>query len=416
MSRRSETKDGNNQWNYYSSGDSANLSRYDCYSILGITHNADEHEIRRAYRRLALLYHPDRSKDPEATNIFRVIQMAYDTLIDKGKRRSYDSTIPAIGTMKSETTIKVILEGTLTEGFLLDDRAAISIADSDEAIVFENSITVPIVWIHSQGEHRQYSIFTDVAFERLFRAVYRLMDPKADLDDLEVYGVPELRAHFDARFWNRGQTNVSVYCYSSMSFTIIDGVPYLYMHGAKYHHSRHEITMDFYMKLKEVIQNAIKAELTGTVEPPVDVNPPTMFQPIKHISELRLPPKEICMAFARLCRTQSAQAAVEFLSKIYGVPSMKTVFQHRFPVNDMVCRDAIAVYYTDDMTAYFKPDGTSMRTILHEFYHHLVNCYGVKDMLDYQILPDPVTGYYARNEREERAADSFAETFVRRVL
>jgi hypothetical protein len=57
-----------------------------------------------------------------------------------------------------------------------------------------------------------------------------------------------------------------------------------------------------------------------------------------------------------------------------------------------------------------------MTTILHEFYHHLVNCYGVKDMLDYQILPDPVTGYYARNDREERAADSYAQTFIRRVL
>jgi hypothetical protein len=104
------------------------------------------------------------------------------------------------------------------------------------------------------------------------------------------------------------------------------------------------------------------------------------------------------------------------LSKVYSVPSMKTIFQHRFPVNDMVCKDALAVYYTDDMTAYFKPEGTSMRTILHEFYHHLVNCYGIKDMLEYQILPDPVTGYYARNEREEQAANSYAETFLRRAI
>ena len=54
----------------------------------------------------------------------------------------------------------------------------------------------------------------------------------------------------------------------------------------------------------------------------------------------------------------------------------------------MVCKDALAVYYPDGMTAYFRPEGTTMTTILHEFYHHLVNCYGAKDMLDYQIIPE----------------------------
>lgn len=76
----------------------------------------------------------------------------------------------------------------------------------------------------------------------------------------------------------------------------------------------------------------------------------------------------------------------------------------------MVRRDALSVYHADDMIAYFKPEGTSMRTILHEFYHRLVSCYGVKDLLDYQILPDPLTGYYARIEREEQAANSNANT------
>lgn len=336
--------------------------------------------------------------------------------MDSRKRRQYDSTIPALGATK-QSKIKVVLEGAYTEGYGLDDHAAISVLDTDEAIVFENSITIPTIWIHSNGEHKQYVIFTDAAFERLFRAIYAIMSPNEKMDDLEVTGTPELRAHFDGRFWNRGQTNVSLYCYSSMSFTIIDGLPYLYLHGAKYHNAHHELTMDFYVKLRQAISDIIRAELKGTVEPPKEaLEPATLFQPVKHINELRLPPREICDTFAILCRTKTAQAAVDMLSKVYGVPSMKTVFQHRFPVNDMVCRDALAVYYTDDMTAYFKPEGVSMVTILHEFYHHLVNCYGVKDMLDYQILPDPVTGYYARNEREERAADSYAQTFIRRVL
>lgn len=178
-----------------------------------------------------LQYHPDRNKSPEATSIFTVIQMAYDTLIDPGKRRQYDSTIPALGSVQ-QTTIKVELEGAFTEGQVMDDIAVISTKDSDEAIVFENSVTVPTIWIQTHGSQKQYSIYTDMAFERLFMAIYKLMDPKEKLDDLEVVGKPEMRAHFDARFWNRGQTNVSLYCYSSMSFTIINGLPYLYLHGA----------------------------------------------------------------------------------------------------------------------------------------------------------------------------------------
>jgi hypothetical protein len=411
-----EKKDEESSSSRYERKDPTNLNKYDCYSILGITHNANDEEIKRAYRRLALQYHPDRNRSPEATAIFTVIQIAYDTLIDPGRRRQYDSTIPALGSVQ-QTTIKVELEGAFTEGQVMDDIAVISIKDSDEAIVFENSVTVPTIWIQTHGSQKQYSIYTDVAFERLFRIIYRLMDPKEKLDGLEVTGTPEMRAHFDARFWNRGQTNVSLYCYSSMSFTIINGLPYLYLHGARYHNASQEITLDFYAKLRDAISGIIHAELEGTVEvPKEEMEPTTLFQPVKHVSELKLPPREVCATFASICRIKSAQAAIDMLCKVYGVPPMKLVFQHRFPVNDMVCRDAIAVYYSDDMTAYFKPEGMSIRTMLHEFYHHLVSCYGARDMLDYQMIPDPVTGYYARNEREERAANSYAETFLRRAI
>jgi hypothetical protein len=400
----------------YTRKDPMNFDKYDCYSILGVTHNAGADEIKRAYRRLALQYHPDRNKSQEATAIFTAIQIAYDTLTDAAKRQKYDSTIPALET-SHQSKIKVVLEGAYSEGFVLDDRASISIMNTDEAIVVENSITLPTIWINSPNSQKQYSIFTDVAYERLFRAIYAIIDPKENLDDTEIVGTPELRAHFDARLWNRGQTNVSIYCYSSMTFTIINGVPFLYLHGAKYHNAHHEITMEFYTKLKDAISKIIQAELEGTVEvPKEEQEPEKLFEPIKHVTELRLPPREVCEAFTNICRTKSAQAAIEMLSKVYGVPTMKTVFQHRFPINDMVCTDALAVYYGDDLTAYFKPEGTSMTTILHEFYHHLVNCYGVRQTLDYQLLPDPVTGYYARNEREERAADSYAKTFIKRVF
>ena len=394
-----------------------NPDDYDCYSILGLTYNAEPDEIKRAYRRLALLYHPDRNKSEEATAIFTVVQMAYDTLMDAGKRRRYDSTIPALGSTM-QTRVKVILEGAYTEGYALDDRASISLLGTDEAIVFENSITIPTIWVHSQSGHKQYSLFTETAFERLFRALYGIVDPKEKLKGLRVAGTPELRAHFDARFWNRGQTNVSLYCYSSMSFTIINGLPHFYLQGARYYNSDHQIDVEFFEKMKSSILSLVVAELQGgRVEPPPDATEQqTLFQPARQVLDLQLPPVEVCDRFAYLCRTKSAEAALEMLSKVYGVPTLRIVFQHRFPVNDMVCRDALAVYYADEMTSYFRPEGISMKTILHEFYHHLVHCYGVLDSLDYQIIPDPVTGYYARNEREEKAADSYANAFIRRVF
>ncbi len=389
------------------------LSRYDCYSILGLTYNASLEEIKRAYRKLALQYHPDRNSSPEATAIFTVIQMAYDTLSDERRRKQYDSTIPALASTK-QSKVKVILEGAYTVDDLLDDRASISVEDSDDAIVFENTISIPTIWIHKGGEHRQYGLYSDVAFDRLLRALYGLIDPHEKLNDVMVYGKPKLRAHFDARFWNRGQTNISLYCYSSMSFTIINGIPFLYLHGAKYHNAHHEITVEFYIKMVDAISSLVRKELEGTVEPPAETEAKTLFQPIKHISELKLPPFEICELFVTLSRTKSAQEAIDMLCKVYGVPSMTAVFQHRFPVKDMVCEDALAVYYSDGMIAYFRPEGTTMKTILHEFYHHLVNCYGVR--LDYEVIPDANTGYFTRNAREEFAANSYAETFLRRAM
>jgi DnaJ-domain-containing protein 1 len=128
--------------------DPSNIEKYDCYSILGITHNANDDEIKRAYRRLALQYHPDRNKSTEAAAIFTVVQIAYDTLTDSGKRRRYDATIPALGSSQ-QTTIKVLLEGAYTEGDVMDDHAVISIKDTDEAIIFENSVKVPTIWINN---------------------------------------------------------------------------------------------------------------------------------------------------------------------------------------------------------------------------------------------------------------------------
>jgi len=60
----------------------------DYYSILGIKENADQEEIKKAYKKLAMKHHPDRGGD---TKLFQSISQAYDVLSDHDKRSQYDA-------------------------------------------------------------------------------------------------------------------------------------------------------------------------------------------------------------------------------------------------------------------------------------------------------------------------------------
>lgn len=63
----------------------------DYYSILGISRNATQEEIKRAYRRLAMQYHPDKNpNNKEAEERFKEISEAYEVLSDPQKRAIYD--------------------------------------------------------------------------------------------------------------------------------------------------------------------------------------------------------------------------------------------------------------------------------------------------------------------------------------
>ncbi|XP_017721088.1 PREDICTED: dnaJ homolog subfamily B member 5 isoform X1 [Rhinopithecus bieti] len=62
----------------------------DYYKILGIPSGANEDEIKKAYRKMALKYHPDKNKEPNAEEKFKEIAEAYDVLSDPKKRGLYD--------------------------------------------------------------------------------------------------------------------------------------------------------------------------------------------------------------------------------------------------------------------------------------------------------------------------------------
>ena len=67
------------------------MSQRDFYEVLGVTRSASAEEIKHAYRKLALQYHPDRNPDnPEAEQKFKEAAEAYDTLRDPERRANYD--------------------------------------------------------------------------------------------------------------------------------------------------------------------------------------------------------------------------------------------------------------------------------------------------------------------------------------
>lgn len=68
------------------------MSETDYYKILGVGKDASEGEIKKAYRKLAMKYHPDRTKgDKDAEAMFKKVSEAYAVLSDKEKRKQYDT-------------------------------------------------------------------------------------------------------------------------------------------------------------------------------------------------------------------------------------------------------------------------------------------------------------------------------------
>jgi DnaJ-class molecular chaperone len=63
------------------------------YAILGVSQYAKYREIKVAYRRLALKYHPDRNSSPVSENSIKIINAAFEVLSDKDKRRQYDEKL-----------------------------------------------------------------------------------------------------------------------------------------------------------------------------------------------------------------------------------------------------------------------------------------------------------------------------------
>ncbi|XP_039524592.1 dnaJ homolog subfamily B member 9 [Pimephales promelas] len=68
------------------------LAEKDYYEILGVPKDASDRQIKKAFHKLAMRYHPDKNKSPDAEAKFREIAEAYETLSDDNRRKEYDQT------------------------------------------------------------------------------------------------------------------------------------------------------------------------------------------------------------------------------------------------------------------------------------------------------------------------------------
>ncbi len=66
------------------------MNKRDYYEILGISKNATKQEIKKAFRKLAMKYHPDKNKEAGSEEKFKEINEAYEILSDDTKRQKYD--------------------------------------------------------------------------------------------------------------------------------------------------------------------------------------------------------------------------------------------------------------------------------------------------------------------------------------
>ena len=129
----------------------------DYYDVLGVSRNADESQIKKAYRKLAKKYHPDTNAgNAEAEQKFKEVTEAYDVLGDKEKRKMYDQFGHAA----------------------FDQTAGAGAADSggptvpaDRAAVIRNIISRAAIWMTSSEIFLEISLIMEA--EPAVEAVHR---------------------------------------------------------------------------------------------------------------------------------------------------------------------------------------------------------------------------------------------------
>src|SRR5512136_2771111 len=90
----------------------------DYYEVLGVPKDSSEKDLKGAYRKLAMKYHPDRSEEPDAEEKFKELSEAYAVLSDPEKRQKYDQF--GYSGIKSQYSQEDLFRGVNFEDLLKD--------------------------------------------------------------------------------------------------------------------------------------------------------------------------------------------------------------------------------------------------------------------------------------------------------
>lgn len=148
------------------------MRKIDPYSTLGVERRATTEDIRKAYRNLVLLWHPDRNpSDPEAAQLFAQLQEAYSILSDAKKRSAYDSALLQSSTSVARPAAGVTEASPVSPGAVANPpyrRRASPIRYGDNEFIesdsyFAMGVAAAVFLVFSGAEFRRESA-SDVAF------------------------------------------------------------------------------------------------------------------------------------------------------------------------------------------------------------------------------------------------------------